>query len=223
VYVLHPPGGIVGGDKLQVDVHAAVETEALITTPAAGKFYRCEHQLAHQTVSLKIDQGAVLEWLPQETIIYEGARLQSHVNLELATDSRFIGWEIVALGRPAANEGFERGEALLNWRIFRNAKPIYLETMRLDAEAFIARWGLNGCSSCGTLFACCATIENLQTVRELIGDQPRRGVTLINDLLICRAGDNTTEPVRIFFESVRAVLRSDIVQRKNYAPRIWAA
>ncbi len=222
VYVLHPPGGIVGGDQLQINVHAAVGTEALITTPAAGKFYRCEHQLAHQTVSLKIDQGAVLEWLPQETIIYEGARLQSHVTLELATDARFIGWEILALGRPAADEGFEYGEALLNWRIFRNEKLMYLEKMRLDAEAFTARWGLNGRSSFGTMFVCSASTANLQTVRDLIGDLSDRGVTLINDLLICRARDNSTEPVRKFFESVRAVLRSDIVQRENYVPRIWA-
>lgn len=223
VYVLHPPGGIVGGDQLQINVHAAVGTEALITTPAAGKFYRCEHHLAHQTVTLKIDHGAVLEWLPQETIIYEGARLQSQVNIELATNAGFIGWEIVALGRPAAGEGFESGEALLNWRIFRNTKPIYLETMRLDAEAFTARWGLNGRSSCGTLFACPASNLNLETVRNLIGDhQTERGVTLIDDLLICRASDNTTEPVRNFFESVRAVLRGDIIKREPYAPRIWA-
>ncbi len=222
VYILHPPGGIVGGDQLKIDVHAATKTAVLITTPAAGKFYRSTDKQAHQSVSLKIDQGAVLEWLPQETIIYEGARLQSHVNIELATNARFIGWEIIALGRPAADEGFECGEALLNWRIFRNAKPIYLETMRLDAEAFIARWGLNRRSTCGTLFACSASTANLQTVRDLIGDQPGRGVTLIDDLLICRASDNTTEPVRDFFESVRAVLRSDIVQREHYVPRIWA-
>lgn len=222
VYVLHPPGGIVGGDQLQINVHAGVGTEALITTPAAGKFYRCEHQQACQSIALKIDQGAVLEWLPQETIIYQGARLQSHVNLELATDARFIGWEIIALGRPAADEGFECGEALLNWRIFRNAKPIYLETMRLDAEAFTARWGLNGRSSCGTLFACPASNTNLETVRNLIGDQTQRGVTLIDDLLICRASDNTTEPVRNFFECVRSVLRGDIIKREPYAPRIWA-
>ncbi|MEE9344818.1 MAG: urease accessory protein UreD [Methylococcales bacterium] len=222
VYILHPPGGIVGGDQLNIDVHAATKTEVLITTPAAGKFYRSTDKHAYQSVCLKIEQDAALEWLPQETIIYEGARLQSHVNIELATNARFIGWEIIALGRPAADEGFECGEALLNWRIFRNQKPIYLETMRLDAEAFTARWGLNGRSTCGTLFACSASTENLQTVRELIGDQPGRGVTLIDDLLICRASDNTTEPVRNFFESVRALLRSDIVQRANYAPRIWA-
>ncbi|MEE9426121.1 MAG: urease accessory protein UreD [Methylococcales bacterium] len=222
VYILHPPGGIVGGDQLNIDVHAATKTAALITTPAAGKFYRSTDKQAHQSVSIKIEQDAALEWLPQETIIYEGARLQSHVNIELATDARFIGWEIIALGRPAADEGFECGEALLNWRIFRNEKPIYLETMRLDAKAFTARWGLNGRSTCGTLFAYSASTANLQTVRDLIGDQPGRGVTLIDDLLICRASGNTTEPVRNFFESVRAVLRNDIVQHENYTPRIWA-
>ncbi len=222
VYVLHPPGGIVGGDQLQIDVHALTNTEALITTPAAGKFYRCDQQQASQSVSLNIEQGAVLEWLPQETIIYEGARLSSHVNIELAADARFIGWEILALGRPAAGEGFESGEALLNWRILRNEKPLYLEKMCLDADAFTARWGLNGRSTCGTLFACSATPENLETVRNLIGDLPRRGVTLIDDLLICRASDHKTQPVRKFFECVRAEIRNDIVKRRDYAPRIWA-
>ncbi len=222
VYILHPPGGVVGGDRLQIDIHAARQSQALITTPAAGKFYRSDNQHAHQSVRLRVDDEASLEWLPQETIVYEGARIHSQVNLELTETSRFIGWEILALGRPAAKEGFDQGETLLNWRILRNAKPIYLEKMRLNAIAFNARWGLNSLSTCGTLFACSATTTHLDAVRQLIANHPRRGVTLIDDLLICRASDDKTQPVRDFFEAVRALIRKDIVQRDDYKPRIWA-
>lgn len=221
VYLLHPPGGIVAGDRLAIDVHAADKAEALLTTPAAGKFYRSAGLFADQTVTLKIDDGASLEWLPQETIIYEGARLNSGIDIELAGDARFIAWEILALGRPAAGEGFDVGEAFLRWRITRDAKPVYLETMRLGSESFAACWGLNKHSVCGTLFACSAGADQRNAVREIIGDAPGRGVTLIDDLLICRAVENGTEPIRRFFEQVRAAIRAVIIRRENHTPRIW--
>lgn len=222
VYLLHPPGGIVAGDRLYIDVHAAAGAQALLTTPAAGKFYRSAGLLARQNVTLKIESNAALEWLPQETIVYEGANLDSGINIELARGARLIAWEILAFGRPAAGEGFNVGEALLRWRITREAKPLYLETMRLDAEAFAAPWGLNGHSVCGTLFACSATAKQRDKVREIIGDSTGRGVTLIDDLLICRAVDHKTEPLRRFFERVRDAIRGDIVQRESHSPRIWA-
>ena len=222
VYLLHPPGGVVAGDSLLIDVHAASNTEVLITTPAAGKFYRSAGDKALQNVNLQVDEDAVLEWVPQETIIYEGARLASKVIINLEKQARFIGWEILALGRPASSEGFESGEVHLSWQILQNKKLIYLERMRLDAQAFAARWGLNKQSVCGTLFAIPATTKQLEKIRTLMGDTPNQGVTLIDDLLICRASNEKTEPVRNFFESVRAVIRADIVQREIHTPRIWA-
>ena len=222
VYLLHPPGGVVAGDRLRIDVHAACNTEVLITTPAAGKFYRSAGEQACQNVNLQVDEDAVLEWVPQETIIYEGARLASKVTINLEKQARFIGWEILALGRPASSEGFEYGDVHLSWQILQNKKLIFLEEMRLDAKAFVARWGLNKQSVCGTLFAIPATTKQLEKIRNLIGDTPNQGVTLIDDLLICRASNEKTEPVRNFFESVRAAIRADIVQRKVHTPRIWA-
>lgn len=222
VYILHPPGGVVAGDCLLIDVHAADDTEALVTTPAAGKFYRSDGKQASQTVSIKVEAGAVVEWLPQETIVYQGARLCSTVDIELADDARFMAWEILALGRPAAGEGFESGEVLLNWQLHRNGQPIYLEKIRLDAEAFSANWGLNSQSSCGTFFASPANQEHLKAVRQLIGENKDLAVTLIDDLLICRAVNDKTAQVRQFFENVRALVRRDIVHRQPYAPRIWA-
>ena len=222
VYILHPPAGIVSGDQLSIDVSVAAGAKALITTPGAAKFYTSAGEQAHQKLTLTIADEATLEWLPQETIVFEGARLISDVTIELAAKARFIGWEILVLGRPAADEGFKQGEALLSWQINRNGLPLFLEKMRIDAKAFTARWGLDNCSCCGTLFASGASTENLEAVRVLIADTPKQGVTLIDDLLICRASAEKTQPVRQFFENVRQLIRNDIVQQPPYTPRIWA-
>lgn len=222
VYLLHPPGGVVAGDSLHIEANVDSGAQALITTPAAGKFYRSGGGQARQVVNLKVADQASLEWLPQETIVYEGARLNANMHVDLAADSGFIGWEVMALGRPAAGEGFETGEALLNWRITRAGRLFYQERLKLDAEAFKARWGLHGQSACGTLFACPTTPQHLQAVQALIGEDAHQGVTQIDDMLICRALDVRADRLRQFFEQVWAILRADIVGQKCSAPRIWA-
>ncbi len=222
VYLLHPPGGVVAGDRLAIDIAVAKDSAALLTTPAAGKFYRSSGELARQSVSLSVAEGASLEWLPQETIVYEGARMKSDMQIVLDSCARFIGWEMLALGRPAALEGFSDGTAGLSWRIHRDGKPFYIERLQLDAEAYAARWGLNGHSACGTLFACPASLEVLETVRRLIGDQKGLGVTLIDDMLVCRGLDAGADRLRCFFQQVWAVIREGIVGRSAQPPRIWA-
>jgi urease accessory protein len=222
VYILHPPGGIVGGDQLSISVSAEEHSHALITTPAAGKFYRSAGDLAVQTVAIKVAKGATLEWLPQETIIYDGALLRSAVKVELMPDARFIGWEMLSLGRPACGEGFELGLAELSWQIYAQDQPLFLERLHLDARAFAARWGLQGSSACGTLFASPASAESLSAIQQLIGDTTGRGVTRIDELLICRAIDSRSDRLRGFFEQVWTIVRPDCIQRQACAPRIWA-
>lgn len=222
VYVLHPPGGIVAGDHLSICVSAEQHSHALITTPAAGKFYRSLGEQAVQTVSIKVAEGAALEWLPQETIIYEGARLRSLVHVELAARARFIAWEILSLGRPACGENFDYGLADMSWQIYCQNQPLLLERLHLDAKAFVARWGLQGLSACGTLFATPASVESLAAIQQLIGDTKGRGVTRIDELLVCRALDSRSDRLRGFFEQVWAIVRPDCVRRKVCAPRIWA-
>lgn len=222
VYVLHPPGGVVAGDRLAINVNVASQSAALVTTPAAGKFYRSEGELARQAVTLAVEADASLEWLPQETIVYEGAQVAAQMRLQLATGARFIGWEVLALGRPAAGEGFTAGVAGLDWHIFRSGALFYRERMRIDALAFAANWGLNGHCACATLFAYPATANQLAAVQALIGDSPGRGVTLIEDLLICRALDARADRLRDFFQDVWRLLRPDVIGREACAPRIWA-
>ncbi|MBD9355503.1 urease accessory protein UreD [Methylomonas albis] len=222
VYLLHPPGGVVAGDRLTINASAEAAAQALITTPAAGKFYRSGGGEAQQAVNLKVAEHASLEWLPQETIVYQGARLDSSMTIDLAEHGRFIGWEILALGRPAAGEGFDNGSANLNWRISRAGRLLYLERLRLDAAAFQARWGLFGHSACGTLFAYPATALHLAAVQALIGEEPNRGVTLIEGLLICRALDRRADLLKGFFERVWGLVRGEVVGKEVCLPRIWA-
>jgi len=212
----------VAGDHLTISATVENDAQALITTPAAGKFYRSGGGEALQTVNLTVAEHASLEWLPQETIVYEGALLNSSMIIDLAEDAHFIGWEILALGRPAAGEGFDNGAACLSWRISRAGRLIYLERLRLDAKAFQARWGLFGHSACGTMFVYPATALHLAAVQELIGEEANRGVTLIEGLLICRGLDLRVDLLKFFFERVWGLVRGDVVGREVCAPRIWA-
>lgn len=222
VYLLHPPGGVVAGDKLAIRVNADTGAEALVTTPAAGKFYRSDGPRACQAVALRVAEGAALEWLPQETIVFEGARVASDMRIELRSGARFVGWEILSLGRPAAGEGFAKGAARLDWRITLGGQPLYLERQLLDAHAFAARWGLWNRAALGTLFAYPATLPQLETVRGLIGETAHQGVTLIDGLLICRALDLRADVLRQFFLRVWEIIRPGTMGRAACPPRIWA-
>ncbi len=146
IALLHPPGGVVGGDELRIEAALDVDAQVLITTPAAGKFYRSAGPFAHQTQLLTVAAGATLEWLPQENIVYNGARVHTLTHVELQGDARFIGWEILCLGRPAAGETFIAGEYRQGLELWRDGEPLYLEQGRYAGNDAIldARWGLRG-------------------------------------------------------------------------------
>src|SRR5687768_1752083 len=92
-YIIHPPGGVVGGDELQLQVDIRNEAHALLTTPAAAKFYRSDGRTARQDQILRADD-TTLEWLPQESIFFPQANVRSTTRIELRSRAKFIGWEI---------------------------------------------------------------------------------------------------------------------------------
>jgi urease accessory protein len=106
---VHPPGGIVGGDVLELDVELAASTHALITTPGATRFYRSAGELALQSTVVRVADGARLEWLPLETICHRDTRAESRMCFELAKGAEMIGWDLLALGLPASGEAFDSG------------------------------------------------------------------------------------------------------------------
>jgi urease accessory protein len=127
--LVHPPGGIVGGDVLEVDAHVAEGAHALVTTPGATRFYRSAGASARQGVALRLDAGARLEWLPLETIAYGGCLAENELRIELAPGAETIGWDVLALGLPAAGDAFERGR----YRQHLELNGAWLERGTIDA------------------------------------------------------------------------------------------
>jgi hypothetical protein len=107
--LVHPPGGLVGGDTLDIDIEAADGSHGLITTPGASRFYRSEGELALQRTRIRLAAGARLEWLPLEAICYSGCQAENRLSMEVAPGAELIGWDVTALGLPNANQPFERG------------------------------------------------------------------------------------------------------------------
>ncbi len=112
VYVLHPPGGLVSGDALTVTAHIEHGAHALLTTPAANKLYKADSQGVAwaQHTELSVEDGGVLEWLPQETIAFDGSKGEQRTHVALHGTAKCLGWEIMALGRPASACVFRAGQ-----------------------------------------------------------------------------------------------------------------
>jgi urease accessory protein len=115
--VVHPPAGIAGGDTLSLHASVGERGHALLTTPGAGKWYRSTGAGAEQRVAFDVRSGATLEWLPQESIVYDRAVASLATEVRLDATATFLGWEIVCLGRVASGERFTRGSLLFSTRI----------------------------------------------------------------------------------------------------------
>jgi urease accessory protein len=222
VYLLHPPGGVVGGDRLDIRATAGEESKGLITTPAAGKFYRCEGVPARQTVNLTVGRSAALEWLPQESIFYRGASVVSEVDVDLVETARFIGWESFCFGRPASGEVFDQGRAVFRWSIRVSGKPLLIERFEVDDQVLKAVWGLRGQPFGASLFAYPALPKDLESVRTVAGDRAGFGATLVDGLLVCRALDSQIEPLRRLLVELWRAVRPNVIGREACLPRIWA-
>ena len=128
--LVHPPGGVAGGDTLDIDLHAAPGSHALVTTPGATRFYRSDGVPAAQRARLRVEAGARLEWLPLEAIAFPGCDARNAVELHLEPGGEMIGWDLLALGLPATGADFGHGrfEQSLHW------PGVWLERGTLDAQ-----------------------------------------------------------------------------------------
>lgn len=225
VYLIHPPGGLVAGDLLALDVEVASGAGALITTPAATKFYRSEGRVARQTQELRVRSGASLEWLPQETIVFGAARVETRTRVELEPGAHFCGWEIVCLGRAASGDHFSSGQLSQSFEIWQGERPLWVERSRFDATAPVrhARWGLGGNRVFGT-FVCPATNATaLSAIRAAV--EPREGelfaASQTRAAIVCRYLGDSTERARQVFTLAWAALRPLVLGRPACPPRIW--
>ncbi|MEA5577786.1 urease accessory protein UreD [Anabaena sp. UHCC 0451] len=223
--ILHTAGGVVGGDRLSSQIHLEADSQVLITTAAAGKIYRSNGLIAKQTVNIQVDAGACLEYLPQETILFNGAVYQQDLRVELATGSSFLGWEITRLGRTARGEKFVQGEMRSHTEIWQNNIPLWIDRQYLPGseEVFHSPHGLAGNPVVGSFIWVGFPIspEIIKQARSLIMHNSDAGVTRLEHGFLCRYRGNSTSEVRNWFTNIWQMLRVSLLNRGNCIPRVW--
>ena len=237
LYLLHPPGGVVGGDELHINVTLKDQANALLTTPGATKFYRSADlesngKLAHQVQILKIADDCSLEWFPQENIFFDETHTHLSTRIELEKSASFIGWEINCYGRPASKDHFKKGIVKTRLELYRDDKPIILDGLLVnDTQALLSPSSLNGYPCFGTLIATDVTQKSLDKVREFMADNDSNseskdhiqiGITRIDDILIARCLGEYSEQISTRLKQIWSILRPEVLKREACHPRIWS-
>ncbi|MGH8584542.1 MAG: urease accessory protein UreD [Gammaproteobacteria bacterium] len=225
-YLLHPPGGIVGGDRLTIEATVGGGSRALLTTPAAAKIYRSARDPSVQQYHLRIAAGGALEWLPQETILFAHCRTLTATRVEVERGAAFIGWEILCVGRPASDERFDAGSCRQRIEVWREGTPLLIERAHLEGGSSLlsACWGLMGRTVLGTLVAVPANPTLLEAVRAAVLPAPEDlfSATLLGEVLLCRCLAEHGETARRCFTSVWSAVRPHLLGRPACYPRIWS-
>jgi urease accessory protein len=226
-YVLHPPGGVVSGDELQLEVDVQAQAHALLTTPAAGKFYRrgSDARMARLTQTLRAD-GGVLEWLPQENIFYPDTAVQLRTLVRLDAGARFIGWELGCLGLPASQASLGQGSVRQSFELWHGASPLLLERLNIERACLASRWGLAGHAALGTWLAFPAGPRQLAHAHELVSAlncaDLTLACTLVDGALACRGYASRADRLKQAFIDLWCALRPELLGRPAIEPRIWA-
>lgn len=223
--VVHPPGGVAGGDELSIAIRAGDDANALITSPSAAKWYKANGRVSRQQVRIDAGPRAAIEWLPQETILFNAAHVQLDHSVTLAGDASYIGWEILCFGRTASGESFASGRIEQRTQIRRNGKLLWFEQGALEAgsEAMSSPLGLAGRTVCATLIAVGATVPSavIQAMRNAGGEADAFGVTQLKSVVVARyLGDSSENAKRIMTDAWRQ-LRPALLGRAAVPPRIW--
>ncbi|UJW79512.1 urease accessory protein UreD [Hydrogenophaga sp. SL48] len=229
--IIHPPGGLVGGDVLDVKVHVGSGAHGLISTPGATRFYASDGPPTTQQVALTLDAGARLEWLPLEAIAYPGCQAHNTLTATLADGAELLAWDVTALGLPTAGQPFVEGRFCQRLEL----PGLWLEQARIDAadtRLLESPLGLGGQRCMGTLLLACghplgrARQEALlEAVRATIAGWPagvQAAATCPNpQMLVLRAMAPLVEPLMLGLQQAWAALRTAAWGVAATPPRIW--
>ena len=226
--VVHPPGGVAGGDTLDLEVDVRERAHAVITMPGAAKFYPSHGRRARQLVALRVGEGAIVEWLPPETIVFDGADARSTLAIDVADGGAALGWDVVAFGRRARGETFTHGRWRQRLAIRRAGRLVVDDTLDVaGGDRWLASGlGLAGATVCGTLFAAGRGLDAavVAACREAVASAtPRIGVTMpLPGLLTARCLADEAEDVRAAFIALWTALRPSLAGCDARPLRLWA-
>ncbi|MDM0112845.1 urease accessory protein UreD [Variovorax sp. J22R133] len=230
--MIHPPGGLVGGDTLDIGISAESGSHGLVTTPGATRFYRSEGEAAVQRTRIALAPGARVEWLPLEAICYSGCRAENRLRIEAAPGAELIGWDVSALGLPHANQPFERGSLLQHIEV----PGVWLERGRIDAadqRLMQSPLGLSGHRCMASLFYVAGSPiarerrdAALDLARSLCDESPLQasaGATSPHaEIIVLRVLAPVVEPAMQLLRQVWRAWRSELWKMDATAPRIWS-
>ncbi len=236
--ILHTAGGIVGGDRLSIGASLRSGSRALLTTVAASKVYGSrgrsktvpEGIQAQQALQFDLDARTHLEWLPLETIVFDGAIYRQDVRVNLAPEATFLGWEMVRLGRTARKERFLQGEWRSHLEIWREETPLWIDRQGISggATSLDSPHGLAGHPVIASLVwvgraIAPGTIDRVRTSWESRSRQGEAGVTRLMDGLLCRYRGQSTQEARRWFIEVWTLLRQAHWGERASISRLWFA
>lgn len=223
--IVHPPGGIAGGDELELRAELGADSSALLTTPGAAKWYRSAGDWARQRIIFNVADAATLEWLPQETIVFDGARADARLDVELNGNGAFISWEILCLGRTGSAERFSSGEWRSRTVLKRDGKPLWFERGCLagNDHALVAPAVMAGEPVVATLLAASdkLTPRLLAACREIPPLRGQGAITLLPGLLVGRYLGGSSEAAKFYFTKLWQAIRPAVIGRTAVMPRIW--
>ncbi len=221
--IVHPPGGIAGGDRLDINVHLGSHAWAQLTSPGAAKWYRAAGP-AHQTLTLRVEAGATLEWLPQETIVYAAAQAELDTSIELEGDARLFYWDIIALGRPASDERFDAGHFQAQLNIRRDGELLWHERQRVvGGDGLLdSPIGLDGQPVFATLIVSGEIDAELLERCRVLSSRVRGDLTQLPGLLIGRCLASEALHARAWLIDLWRLLRPALLGREAVPPRIWS-
>jgi len=224
VYLLHPPGGVVGGDSLDLEVGLQPGAKGLFTMPGAARFYLSAGQTARVEQRFEVGASAELEFLPQENIYFPGALVNASTTIDAEPGARVLLWEKHCFGRPANREAFSHGRLRSRLELRSAGKLIYTETQRVDAAELRRASGFRGEPVSGTLLAWGADIDDaaLDELRRVTPARGFAGITRIDaSLLLARYLGPSTSDLGRFFSELWTGLRPLLLGRDACPPRIW--
>jgi urease accessory protein len=215
-------GGIAGGDTSHVDILVAQNAQALVTGQAAEKIYRSIDMPASIRTVIKIEDDSTLEYLPQESILFDGAKLNRAVNISLGARSYLLLSEMFVLGRWAMKEDFTRGIFLDRWSIDVAGQPIWREGLRVEGglSSLSSSLGFANARALATIFYVGANAgEVLGLARDAIG--PMGGATIVRDMLVVRMLGNEAGMLKQQLGEIISVIRAAALGRPAEVPRVW--
>ncbi|MBF7684273.1 urease accessory protein UreD [Acinetobacter sp. B10A] len=230
--IVHPPAGIAGGDHLTFSMCAKQHSHAVVTTPGAGKWYKTNGKMADQHIQIEVNDDAIFEWLPQETMLFDGAMAKTTTTICLSEHASFIGWDMLVIGRQARQENFVSGQYNSQFKLQREQHLLVADTLYFQgSDRFLSSYlGMNGHAVMGSFWATppkqyrssVQLDQHIELIRELMMRMHVPvTITLLNDVVSARFLGNDVRVCHDAFAAIRARLRQYWFALEEAYPRIW--